>query len=96
MLLRPRQHTFVERTLAALRDRGNALAVAPTGFGKTVALAAVIGRPLSADDRTLLAIGVVAGLVRQVAGSPPSFFRGAGRREDRRNGHAKTAERTGA
>ncbi len=44
MLLRPRQSTFVERTLAALRARGNTLAVAPTGFGKSVAMAAVIGR----------------------------------------------------
>ncbi len=67
MLLRPRQTTFVERTLAALRDRGNALAVAPTGFSKTVALAAVIGRLLSADDRALQAIGVAAGLVWRVA-----------------------------
>ena len=34
MLLRPRQTTFVERAVAALRDRGNTLAVAPTGFSQ--------------------------------------------------------------
>ena len=44
MLLRPRQTTFVERAVAALRARGNTLAVAPTGFGKTIALATIIGR----------------------------------------------------
>ncbi len=54
MLLRPRQSTFVERTLAALRARGNTLAVAPTGFGKTVALAAIIGRLLAAGGRALV------------------------------------------
>ena len=54
MLLRPRQFTFVERTLAALRARGNTLAVAPTGFGKTVALAAIIGRLLAGGGRALV------------------------------------------
>ncbi len=47
MLLRPRQTEFVARAVAALRERGNALAVAPTGFGKTVAMAAIIGRLLA-------------------------------------------------
>ncbi len=51
MLLRPRQSTFVELTLAALRARGNTLAVASTGFGKTVALAAIIGRLLAGGGR---------------------------------------------
>ncbi len=54
MLLRPRQSTFVEITLAALRARGNTLAVAPTGFGKTVALAAIIGRLLAGGGRALV------------------------------------------
>lgn len=54
MLLRPRQFTFVERTLAALAARGNSLAVAPTGFGKTVALAAIIGRLLAGGGRALV------------------------------------------
>ena len=54
MLLRPRQHVFVERALTALTERGNALAVAPTGFGKTVALAAIVGRLLAGGGRALV------------------------------------------
>ena len=42
MLLRPRQQTFVDRTRAALAERGNTLGVAPTGTGKTVMLSACI------------------------------------------------------
>jgi superfamily II DNA or RNA helicase len=38
MRLRPRQKTFVDRSLAALAGRGNTLGVAPTGAGKTVML----------------------------------------------------------
>ncbi len=54
MLLRPRQTEFVDRALAALRERGNTLVVAPTGFGKTVALAAIIGRLLAGGGRALV------------------------------------------
>ena len=54
MLLRPRQTEFVDRTLAALHERGNTLAVAPTGFGKTVALAAIVGRLFAAGGRALV------------------------------------------
>ena len=54
MLLRPRQTEFVDRALAALRDRGNTLAVAPTGFGKTIALAAIIGRLIAGGGRALV------------------------------------------
>ena len=43
MRLRPRQKTFVDRSLAALAARGNTLGVAPTGAGKTVMLSAVTG-----------------------------------------------------
>jgi superfamily II DNA or RNA helicase len=43
MRLRPRQKTFVDRSLAALASRGNTLGVAPTGAGKTVMLSAVTG-----------------------------------------------------
>ena len=43
MLLRPRQKTFVERSLAALDAHGNTLGVAPTGAGKTIMLSAVVG-----------------------------------------------------
>ncbi|MBF0141202.1 MAG: DEAD/DEAH box helicase, partial [Magnetococcales bacterium] len=47
MILRPRQHMFVERSVAALHEHGNTLAVASTGFGKTIALSAVVGRILA-------------------------------------------------
>ena len=43
MLLRPRQHVFVDRSLTALTTHGNTLGVAPTGAGKTVMLSAVAG-----------------------------------------------------
>ena len=54
MLLRPRQTEFVDRTVSALLERGNTLAVAPTGFGKTVTLAAIIGRLLAGGGRALV------------------------------------------
>ncbi|MBE0455390.1 MAG: DEAD/DEAH box helicase [Roseovarius sp.] len=44
MRLRPRQKLFVERSLAALATRNNTLSVASTGFGKTLALSAVVGQ----------------------------------------------------
>ena len=43
MRLRPRQKTFVERSVAALGSRGNTLGVAPTGAGKSIMLSAVTG-----------------------------------------------------
>ena len=43
MRLRPRQKTFVERSLAALDAHGNTLGIAPTGAGKTIMLSAVTG-----------------------------------------------------
>ncbi|MFP7572307.1 DEAD/DEAH box helicase family protein [Marivita sp. S2033] len=43
MRLRPRQKTFVERSLAALGQHGNTLGVAPTGAGKTIMLSAITG-----------------------------------------------------
>lgn len=43
MRLRPRQKTFVERSVAALTSRSNTLGVAPTGAGKTIMLSAVTG-----------------------------------------------------
>jgi len=46
MRLRPRQKTFVERSVAALGSRGNTLGVAPTGAGKTIMLSAVTGEML--------------------------------------------------
>lgn len=44
MQLRPRQELFVEKNVAALKERGNTLGVAPTGAGKTVMGSAIIGR----------------------------------------------------
>ena len=50
MLLRPRQEDFVKRSIAALKERGNTLAVAATGFGKTIALSAVVGKHLRQNE----------------------------------------------
>lgn len=50
MMLRPRQSLLVERTLSALDEHGNTLAVAPTGSGKTIMLSAVTGSYLVAPD----------------------------------------------
>jgi len=50
MMLRPRQSLLVERTLAALNQHGNTLAVAPTGSGKTIMLSAVAGSLLAEPD----------------------------------------------
>ncbi|MEG3637677.1 DEAD/DEAH box helicase [Magnetococcus sp. PR-3] len=50
MILRPRQKTFVERSVAALQKHGNTIAVASTGFGKTVALSAVVGQMLKKKE----------------------------------------------
>ncbi|MBF0182117.1 MAG: DEAD/DEAH box helicase [Magnetococcales bacterium] len=47
MILRPRQEVFVERSVAALREHGNTLAIGPTGSGKTIMLSAVVGRMLA-------------------------------------------------
>ncbi len=44
MILRPYQENMVKRSIEALNARGNTLAVAPTGAGKTVILSAVAGR----------------------------------------------------
>ena len=50
MRLRPRQSLFVERSLAALCDHGNTLSIASTGFGKTIALSAVVARSIEGSD----------------------------------------------
>ena len=50
MLLRPRQKTFVERSVRALDEHGNTLGVAPTGSGKTLMLAGVVGQMLAGSD----------------------------------------------
>ena len=46
MLLRPRQKLFVERSVRALDEHQNTLAVAPTGAGKTIMLSAVVGEAI--------------------------------------------------
>ena len=50
MLLRPRQKTFVERSVRALNEHGNTLGVAPTGAGKTIMFSSVVGRMLANND----------------------------------------------
>ena len=50
MILRKRQQTFVERSVAALHEHGNTLGIGPTGMGKTVCLSAVVGRMLSDSE----------------------------------------------
>jgi len=50
MRLRPRQKTFVERSLAALSSHGNTLGIASTGFGKTIALSAVVSGSIEGSD----------------------------------------------
>lgn len=50
MLLRPRQKTFVDRSVQALEDHGNTLGVAPTGAGKTIMLSGVVGKMLGGTD----------------------------------------------
>lgn len=49
-ILRPRQKTFVERSITALKDHGNTLSVAPTGFGKSRCLSAVIENVVSSGS----------------------------------------------
>lgn len=56
MLLRPRQKTFVDRSVAALEAEGNTLSVAPTGAGKTVMFSAILGRLVSGGDRKALVL----------------------------------------
>ena len=50
MRLRPRQKTFVERSLAALSSHGNTLGSAPTGAGKTIMLSALAGEAIGNSD----------------------------------------------
>jgi len=46
MILRPRQKEMVERSVGALHQYGDTLAVAPTGSGKTIVLSSVTGKLL--------------------------------------------------
>ena len=58
MRLRPRQKTFVERSVAALASRGNTLGVAPTGAGKTIMLSAVTGEMIGDGAKACVLAGV--------------------------------------
>lgn len=49
MILRDRQKIFVQRSVSALKERGNTLGVAPTGSGKTIMLSAVVGQILGTN-----------------------------------------------
>lgn len=50
MILRKRQKLFVDRSIKALHKHGNTLGVASVGFGKTIAMSAVIGKYCQSDD----------------------------------------------
>lgn len=50
MILRPRQSQLVDRSIAALNQYGNTLAIGPTGSGKTIMLSAVAGNVLANPD----------------------------------------------
>ena len=54
MILRPRQKTFVSNCVDALVKHGNTLGVANTGFGKTVALSAIVGERINGDGRAVI------------------------------------------
>mgnify|MGYP000868665013 FL=1 len=54
MLLRPRQEKFVSLAREGLAKHGNTLGVAPTGFGKTVAISAVVGQEMPIAKRALV------------------------------------------
>ncbi len=54
MLLRSRQKTFVQRCLQALHKHGNTLGIAPTGFGKTIALSGVVGELLKKGGKACI------------------------------------------
>src|SRR3990167_10447595 len=54
MLLRPRQQLFVDRAVEAMTEHGNTLGVAPTGFGKTIALSAAVWRMLAPEQRAMI------------------------------------------
>ncbi len=55
MILRPRQKTFVKLSRQALSKHKNTLSVAATGFGKTVALSAVISETMNGGRALVLA-----------------------------------------
>lgn len=55
MILRPRQKEFVKNCCDALKEHKNTLGIANTGFGKTVALSAIIGKRIKNGRALILA-----------------------------------------
>ena len=58
MILRERQRVLVDRCVNALKERDATIAVAPTGFGKTIVLSSIIGELV--DKNSDLKVCVVA------------------------------------
>lgn len=54
IILRSRQKTFVKKSVAALKKHKNTLAVANTGFGKTIALSAITGQVIKKTKKALV------------------------------------------
>ncbi|MDA0902537.1 MAG: DEAD/DEAH box helicase family protein [Proteobacteria bacterium] len=54
MILRKRQQEFVQKSVAALKEHGNTVAIAPTGAGKTLMLSAVVGKVLEPNSKALI------------------------------------------
>jgi len=54
MILRKRQQEFVQNSVAALKEHGNTIGIAPTGAGKTLMLSAVAGEFLTGNSKALI------------------------------------------
>ena len=54
MILRPRQEEFVTKSVAALKEHGNTLGIAPTGAGKTILFSAVTGKIINKKQKALI------------------------------------------
>ncbi len=54
IILRSRQETFVKKSVTALNKHKNTLAVANTGFGKTIAMAAITGQVIKKKKKALM------------------------------------------
>ena len=54
MILRPRQQEFANKSVAALKEHGNTLGIAPTGAGKTLILSKVTGGIIQKKQKALI------------------------------------------
>ena len=54
IILRSRQYTMVNRSLKALEIYGNTLSIAPTGAGKTIMMASILGQSIKDTQRGLV------------------------------------------